>query len=866
MTTDDALRSAIIDVLGTSASTPTEIARQLVDGGVVPGPAASAERRARGLFQRDTSFAEVSGGVMYVPAVMDGTVWTVWVDPDDAAEDFVRMLPQLSPLIWWMIEEDLDLLDASGAVVGELTVDDVWLDDRDLDVVRGPHGWLDDLAGGWASVAVVGGALRWTVSAAPPAPSARQADAVRAGFERSAFTEQLEMFDDAPLELRLAHDAEPINEALMIDREAFLSEPIAPSADLYRAAGLEEHAGFVAEAGFDWTLLTRWQNRNRLGGQYGLTSRQVELLVVLAGAFQTYAADGAAGLGANDDERDGAAVLLSAVLEDGDLASAFWRECRRMGYPPEVIGEFAAELAARFEDDAFVGVGWLRARCLDLAGDSGAAAELAARLVAGRCEHLPLLVDAAGFLSDRGDAVAAYRLLQRASELDDQVLDDEAFDDWDGTVADERDVAWLLRREIEGFALHRPKASVGRNEPCPCGSGRKYKACHLGKERHSLADRSAWLSGKAVRFLRTRHTDRVRSLASDMAAYEPRLFGELVSSPFVDDLALHEGGVFDEFLAARHTLLPDDEALLASQWALVDRGVFEILRISGDRLELHDIGRGEDVVVVNTNPSPASRPGTVMVGRPLPVGDTFRAFGGFMGIHRGAVSDMLDSIASGDAEQIASVLAGLFRPPRLQNTDGDDLEFHTLRWRVPQPAAVGGLLGEAGFAQDGDELRWRLERADSASQGTIVATVTLVGEELVGEVNSAARSVMLRDLVASALPGSSLVDEQVRSMDDLDDLDHPHDRDDGELAAGLGARPSLDEPAVRDALAAFVAEHERRWIDEAIPALGGRTPRDAMTDPVGREQLLQLLDSFPVPDDDEVGMMNPMRIRSLLGL
>ncbi len=24
--------------------------------------------------------------------------------------------------------------------------------------------------------------------------------------------------------------------------------------------------------------------------------------------------------------------------------------------------------------------------------------------------------------------------------------------------------------------------AVGRNEPCPCGSGQKYKTCHLGKE------------------------------------------------------------------------------------------------------------------------------------------------------------------------------------------------------------------------------------------------------------------------------------------------------------------------------------------------------------------------------------------------
>jgi uncharacterized protein YecA (UPF0149 family) len=26
----------------------------------------------------------------------------------------------------------------------------------------------------------------------------------------------------------------------------------------------------------------------------------------------------------------------------------------------------------------------------------------------------------------------------------------------------------------------KPAPRVGRNEPCPCGSGKKYKKCHLG--------------------------------------------------------------------------------------------------------------------------------------------------------------------------------------------------------------------------------------------------------------------------------------------------------------------------------------------------------------------------------------------------
>ncbi len=42
-----------------------------------------------------------------------------------------------------------------------------------------------------------------------------------------------------------------------------------------------------------------------------------------------------------------------------------------------------------------------------------------------------------------------------------------------------------------------PQAKTGRNEPCPCGSGRKYKQCCLGKAaRMSPAQKIlAWLIG-----------------------------------------------------------------------------------------------------------------------------------------------------------------------------------------------------------------------------------------------------------------------------------------------------------------------------------------------------------------------------------
>ncbi len=174
--------------------------------------------------------------------------------------------------------------------------------------------------------------------------------------------------------------------------------------------------------------------------------------------------------------------------------------------------------------------------------------------------------------------MGALRLLRQAGV--EPVRDDDELDD-----VDDGELPW---EEVEGFATHRPRPTARRNDPCPCGSGRKYKACHLGRETHALDDRAGWLYLKARRFLRDRRplaVDELAALVVDEIS-QPELFDALVDGPFLQDLVLHEEGAFGEFLAARDSLLLDDEALLAAQWALADRGVFEVLDTTSTQLEL----------------------------------------------------------------------------------------------------------------------------------------------------------------------------------------------------------------------------------------------------------------------------------------
>jgi preprotein translocase subunit SecA len=45
----------------------------------------------------------------------------------------------------------------------------------------------------------------------------------------------------------------------------------------------------------------------------------------------------------------------------------------------------------------------------------------------------------------------------------------------------------VQREKGKGSELRRDEPKVGRNDPCPCGSGKKYKSCHMRKDQAAAA-------------------------------------------------------------------------------------------------------------------------------------------------------------------------------------------------------------------------------------------------------------------------------------------------------------------------------------------------------------------------------------------
>ena len=103
-----------------------------------------------------------------------------------------------------------------------------------------------------------------------------------------------------------------------------------------RRRGWTMRDSIIAERGFDWDALPApGRTRNRSASLYGLDDEQVERVVLaVAARARRSLAEGADGLGATDDERRAAAILLAGILEDGAVAEAFWAESGRRVLSP----------------------------------------------------------------------------------------------------------------------------------------------------------------------------------------------------------------------------------------------------------------------------------------------------------------------------------------------------------------------------------------------------------------------------------------------------------------------------------------------------------------------------------------------------
>lgn len=383
--------------------------------------------------------------------------------------------------------------------------------------------------------------------------------------------------------------------------------------------------------------------------EFGLDATQAEAFQELVDAVAIDPAD-------RETPTDRAA--LAAALDDPPVAEAAWTRWA----DEDLLGGALDEFVSSLDDQTGSGVMWLRARHHAWYGrtDDAIAILEADR---GSGHHL-VLCELAAIEADRGNPVAARDLLREAGVDVDIDLDTE----FDPLTADHGFGAELAE-EIAPFAAVRPKAMAGRNDRCPCGSGKKYKQCHLGNEMHSLDDRAGWLYVKLMRFIGVNSQNFPAAIADDIVdgVVSEDLRSMVHESYLPIDLALFEGGVAQWFLDAKRSLLPADEAELAERWIGANRSVYEVERSRPGTMDVVDLANRERMTVVDTVPDEPLEAGWKIIGRLVPVGDAFRAYGGFLPVNDDMVEAMLEGFATRRLETVAITIGQIFQTAATQD-------------------------------------------------------------------------------------------------------------------------------------------------------------------------------------------------------
>ena len=826
----------------------------------------------------DRRFRRLSDGRWAVPAqLLRGATLTHRVTAGEAATDVLALTPDLTPLVA-LASDGLLLPDGRPlTVLWDQDAADASGTDIDIDIaLQGPPGWLAGSSPGHlVHVRVTGAILR---VGSGPEPRAESRIAVRRLVEAARMwlpERAAPGFFSVPPSVSV----ETLVLDLLADDPGLLEHPLPPLGEAFAAAGLEVHRRYVGLPGTDWEAVDEFMSIDE--DDWGavddtweadkhepddalddtgdeLSERELEQHMVEA--FDLEPAD-VEGLGivlaAYDlsrrlgglDSADATAGLARILASEGIVRVLGLKAWSDPAFEP-----FVAAIASAATGRDAAGPRFLLGACAEARGDVDAAERLFRSVLDADARNPLALIEVARYETDRGDYAAALGHL-RAARVP--------------TADPER--AWL-----EGLVVPAvPK--VGRNEPCPCGSGRKYKACHLdspGEVRPVDAAKAllhkldAWLSqpdmqriGEAVLRESEPHGRGTRTPAPVADADRP-------IGPILNDIVLYDRGGLRTFLDVRGALLPAAERALGRTWLLGRRSLYEVQAVRpGSSVTVRDLRADSgSVEVADRAMSGQLQPLDLLCMRLLPDGAGRVVPSDGILVPRMQRRPVLDLLDSGDGLALLRWIATPAPLPRLANTEGEPIQLITAVFRVPDPAAAAVGLGRK-LRDDGDGRF--VETIVRHGQDWIRGSITLDGDRATIDANSGKRAARLERTLLRAAPGARLIRREEQGIEEA--LEEERAKGPVEGAAEGATHGPLDvsaHPELAEAMDAFIRRSEASWVDESIPALGGLTPRQAAADRTARPELEALLDDMAWQHRRAGGggLMDPSRVRALLGI
>jgi hypothetical protein len=427
---------------------------------------------------------------------------------------------------------------------------------------------------------------------------------------------------------------------------------------------------------------------------------------------------------------------------------------------------------------------------------------------------------------------------------------------------------------------------VGRNEPCPCGSGRKFKKCcgdallrpsrpYTAENRHSAFVRlDAWIDAFAEEEAEAAHElfwGRFIDDVDELPEHLAMLSQDAEDLWFAFDCVSNSGGSIVDALLAEAELGLGERAFLTALRQSTMR-LYEIVdAVPGVSLTLRDAIEGGQITVNERRGSREMRRHMFLAARVVPCGPSggpeleagvlpipdllkdeviaqirvLRAR--FLDEHRGAP---INDFYKGLPPFFHDVWAGSFLDAQVPTSkvDGEDLVPTTVEFDIVDADSLARALdGRAELERN--DVGWTWSDTGGDGKLTMLGTIEHRGERLVLEAMTAERAARGRALLEAAAGASirhrATVHESLqRAVKDwvrakfLRGEAFEDDEDAGEPFGGLS--PATGETLVL----AHYTTYYRTWIDEPVPALDGATPREAARNPKLRERTIDLVNGL----------------------
>jgi hypothetical protein len=432
--------------------------------------------------------------------------------------------------------------------------------------------------------------------------------------------------------------------------------------------------------------------------------------------------------------------------------------------------------------------------------------------------------------------------------------------------------------------VHRP-GDRGRNDPCWCGSGKKYKKCHLAADE--AAPRTGTSAAEALPAaaaddsearLRRRLIDfsndtlgeggMEKSLLAFIGNQAPAGSDEQSLAMEALDWMIHDyvpprlgHTMIEEFVKRNPDLTPREREMLDA-WSRARFSMLEVREVEpGAGVHVTDLLAGGEFFVHDVSTAKHANRWDCQLARVEKLDGEYHFTAVVMTLPRHLVADLKEwaieerlrtglpwdrflHANSARLRQEASRLIDENRLQRVTSVEGDEFVFSKAHFEIVDEAALRQALDRSPvmIRENSGDYGWVDEKEDQTGGRRAFGHLAIANGELTIECQTRQRLERGKDLLRQ-LAGAALrhkADDFRGWKSALRDYQAS-----GAKPPGSGVPPEVE----REIVEKMTDEHYRTWPDTPLPYLGGKTPRQAMATPKGRAQVIELLKMFENGED-----------------